>query len=153
MITGANLNAVIAVFTIVIAGTTIAYTLVTWRLLTQSRWAFLVDTLIRIIERTEDRTEQYYDPIRKSIQERASTRLFDDEIQRGIGLAIKWDTEPYLKGLSEAVKDINKKLGIDLHKVFLDYKKEATKVRKDTLSELHSVKREFEKKTENREKT
>lgn len=41
-------------FTMVIAGSTIAYTVVTSRLLKQSRNAFLTDTVIRVMQRVGD---------------------------------------------------------------------------------------------------
>ncbi len=146
MIVGANPNAVIAVLTGVIAGTTITYAWVTWRLLHQSRWAFLVQTIIRITQSTEDLEQRYLNEMM------LETSNIVGKIEGKIGqkirfhwetLRTKMETEPYHAGLFKAIEVVDKKLVIDLHKALLDYIKEANTVRKDIKSELVNFKDEL----------
>lgn len=150
MITGANLNAVIAVFTIAIAGTTVAYTLVTWWLLRQSRWAFLVDALIRVMQRVEDRQRWYVDKIRedmaKSFQEEELRRELGRDMEvRWADVITRWDTLPYLEGVCKVLEGMNKKLGQQFHKAIDSYVKGPVKTKKDILGELIDVRDEIVK--------
>ncbi len=142
MITGANPNAVIAVLTGVIAGTTVVYTLVTWRLLRQSRSTFLVDTVIRIAHHTQEREERYLHEIMGELSnmmlELGATGVEGREKRKmhWERLRAEMETEPYRVGLSEAIGDINKKLGVDLSEVLDTYIKKSREVQKEKLSKI-----------------
>lgn len=167
MINGANTNAVIAVFTIVIAGTTVVYTLVTWRLLIQSRWAFLVDTVIRIMGPTEEQMHRYVNEAIDKMSQRArevSDRLRKAEVGKDIkkqwqDIEMRWDearlkmeTESYLTSMCRAIETMNKKLARDLYKSLGSYGKEMIEVRNDVINKTDSLKEEVKRLVEEIEK-
>jgi len=150
MITGANPNAVIVVLTGVIAFTTTVYAWVTWRLLRQSRWSFLVDALIRIAQRTEEREERYLNQLMGELSQMIVS--FGDQFRVGgqQGVKMRWEqlrtemeTEPYREGLSKAIGGINKKLGVDLYKVLLDYMKNTQEARQEVKNKIESFRDEL----------
>jgi len=144
MITGANTNAIIAVFTAVIAGTTVAYTLVTWRLLRQSRWAFLVDSLIRITQDLDGLERRHLDQKFKELSGRMERmELKDDIMRRWEELRLKVQATPYSAGLAEAIENVSGKLALDLYKPFIVYIKRSSKVKEELGIELQSFEDEL----------
>lgn len=138
-----EVNWVIAAFTIVIAGTTVSYTLVTWRLLRLSRWSLLLDTLIRITQEIEKREQRHVKELMAESSDMVN-KLGIEKIKRRWELSrTKWETEPYRKGLTEAIVGVNKKLGLDLVKGLIDYVKKAGEVRKDVKNEFVGFREEL----------
>ena len=149
VITQANTNHVIAAFTVVIGVTTVIYTLMTLRLFKLSRWAFLVDVLIRMAHHTQEREERYLRELTGELNgtieqlSGAGTGKLKETKIRWEELKALVETGPYLMGLSEAIEGINKKLGIDLSKAFIDYIEKASKGRKDIKRRMESFRTEL----------
>jgi len=155
MITGANLNAVIAIFTIVIAGTTIVYAWVTWKLLKQSRWALLVDTIIRIMEHTEERSQQYVnevvkevdrtaieitDKLRKAKLEQDIKRQWEEIEKYRSELKVKMDIEPHFMGMYAAIRAVNEKLAKDFYKPIGNYVNKRKEVINEAMNKFDTLK-------------
>ena len=150
-ITQANTNQIIAAFTIVIGVTTIVYTLMTLRLFRLTRWAFLVDVLIRITQPTSERRDRHLRQMMGeaskliaqleglSTESRRKARL-DWEL-----LTSEMDTEPYLMGLVGAIRSINKKLGVNLTEAIAHYLKEEVEAKEDVTSKIESFQNDLAK--------
>jgi len=94
-------NVAIAFLTMVLVIVTVAYAVVTWRLLSHSRKAFMADMLIRMIEQHSESVEAALK--RDGRWEEKSEKL------RGA-----WS-----QGFLDGVRAIDKKLGKDLYRVFM----------------------------------
>lgn len=93
-----NSGAVIAGFTVILAFTTIAYVVVSIKLLKQSKNAFLADMVVRMMEIHRSRTK---------------------EIEKGERRGKDPVMEGWTKGYSEAFMEIDKKFGKDLVKLMV----------------------------------
>ena len=91
-----NSGAVVAVFTIVLAVTTIIYVVVTAKLLKQSRNALLVDMVLRAVEL-----------IRGGIKTKKEGGVETDSLMGG-----------WVSGYLKVFMEIDKKMGLDIEKLF-----------------------------------
>lgn len=90
-------GAIIAFFTIALVGVTVVYVLVTWKLLRQSRNTLLADIVLRVME-----------TCREEVRE---VKIGEEKIA---GLLMK----AWLKSYCETFTEIDKKMGIDIGKLF-----------------------------------
>lgn len=153
MITEADPNVVIAIFTIVIASTTIVYVWVTRGLLKQSRRAFLIDALARTVQRVEDEQRRYPDKVTEEIEK----SLVKGGLKRDIEL--RWGnitgrvySESYLKGFCKSLEGIDKKLGRQLREALDDYTKGGLETRKALLVEMIDLRDDMVKELESSKK-
>lgn len=120
-------NTVIAVFTIILAGTTIAYTVVTSALLKQTRKALVADILLRVTEplRHELREKpgiepKKWDMIRENIKDSVSTSAMesimtslnkvDMKLAKEVGLSLEGYVNTFNKSMEQRMKPIWKKV-------------------------------------------
>ena len=92
-----NSGAVIAVFTIVLAITTIIYVVVSWKLLKQSKNAILADIILRVVG-----------AFRKEVK----------EIKKGEEISATAFITAGMKSYLEVFMKIDKRLGTDFEKLF-----------------------------------
>ena len=125
-----NSGAVVAVFTIVLAVTTIIYVTVSWKLLKQSRNAFFADMVLRVME--------IYRSATKEMVKKGET---DSSMLEG-----------WTEGLSKAFIEVDKKFGTALLKVFMvgmnaarKWWSEAVKKREGEMKELKGEMKKLEK--------
>ncbi|MBA7494995.1 hypothetical protein ES702_05574 [subsurface metagenome] len=140
-IVGVQANTIIAIFTIVLAFTTIAYAIMTSRLLQLNYKSLLIDLIVRISQHTETREQRYLnqltDKIQSLVERKYSTsdRIERNFIEDWIILRTSAETEPYYESLIKTIQSISKKLGKGLDKSIEDYiaqsAKTGKKIRKD----------------------
>lgn len=146
MITEADPNVLTALFTIVIAGTTIVYAWVTWGLLRQSRWAFLVDALTRVIQRVEDEQRRYLDKVVEEVEKPLVKGGLKKDLElRWASIAMRMHSEPYLKGFLKSLEGIDKKLGRQFREALDDYTEGGSELRKTLLVETIDFRDDFVK--------
>ena len=140
---------VIAIFTIVLTAVTSWNIKVTQGLLRQSRAAsrqsraaFLIDTIIRISQYTESREQRHLNSLIQEIDGLVERTPFPNgKVEKNF--IEDWtlrrtsaEVDPYYKGLSKAVRNISKNIGIGLDKAIEDYIVERSEAQNSLVKEL-----------------